>query len=104
MIELNDNTWNDFISKNERVLVDVYGDGCGPCNALVPVFREAESINLDRVAFAKINGMINVECLALFGIRAVPTLMYFKSGKLIHRETGFRNLDEIQDGINKYLL
>jgi thioredoxin-like negative regulator of GroEL len=104
MIELNDKTWNDFISKNEKVLVDVYGADCAPCRRMEPILMDAESLNLDRVAFAKIEGIMNMDSVAQYGIRAVPTLLYFKSGKLIHRETGFRNLDEIQDGINKHLL
>ena len=104
MIELNDKTWNDFISKNEKVLVDVYGDSCGPCQRMEPILIEAESLNRDRVAFAKIEGVMNMDSVAQYGISGVPTLMYFKSGKLIHRETGFRTQDEIQDGINKYLL
>ncbi len=104
MIELNDKTWNDFISKNEKVLLDVYGDACGPCQRMEPILIEAESLNRDRVAFAKIEGVMNMDSIAPYGIRAIPTLLYFKSGKLINRETGFRTLDEIQDGINKYLL
>jgi thioredoxin 1 len=104
MIELNDKTWNDFISKNEKVLVDVYGFKCVPCETIAKILAEVESNDRDGVAFAKIEGVMNVDSLAQYGIRAVPTLLYFKSGKLIHRETGIRNLDEIQDSINKHLL
>jgi thioredoxin 1 len=104
MIELNDNTWNEFISKNEKVLVDVYGDACGPCVRMEPILMEVESIYRDHVAFAKINGMANVERLSHYGIRAVPTLFYFKSGKLMHKDTGFRNAQEIESRIQEYLL
>ena len=83
MIELNDKTWNDFISKNEKVLVDVYGDSCGPCQRMEPILIEAESLNRDRVAFAKIEGVMNMDSVAQYGISGVPTLMYFKSGKLL---------------------
>ncbi len=104
MIELNDKNWSDFISNNEKVLVDVYGDACGPCVRMEPILMEVESIYLDQFAFAKINGMASVECIAHFGIRAVPTLMYFKSGKLMHKETGFKTAQEIENSIQKYLL
>jgi len=104
MIELNDNTWNDFISKNEKVLVDVYGDGCGPCLKMDPILLELESQSSQGIWFGKINGMNYLEATAKFGIRAVPTLLYFKSGELMHKEVGFKTAHEIQNSIQNYLL
>jgi len=104
MIELNDNTWNDFISKNEKVLVDVYGDGCGPCERMEPILMDLESHSSLDVAFGKINGMNNIEAVAKYGVRSVPTLLYFKSGKLMCQQNGFKNLPEIQNSIETHLL
>lgn len=104
MIELNDNTWNDFVSKNEKVLVDVYGFKCVPCETMATILAEVESNDLNGVAFAKIEGVMNMDSIAQYGILAVPTLLYFKSGKLIHKETGLKTVQEIQNRIQKYLL
>ncbi len=104
MIELNDNTWIDFISKNEKVLVDVYGVRCAPCETLVTFLAEVESNDLNGVAFAKIEGVMNMDSIAQYGICAVPTLLYFKSGKLIHKETGLKTVQEIQNRIQTHLL
>jgi len=104
MIELNDNTWNDFISKNEKVLVDVYGFKCVPCETIAKILAEVELNDTEGVFFAKIEANMNVDSLAQYGIRAVPTLLYFKSGKLMHRETGLKTAQEIQNSIQKYLL
>ena len=104
MTELNDNTWNDFISKNEKVLVDVYGDGCGPCQRMEPILMDLESRSSSGVVFGKINGMNYIEAVAKYGIRSVPTLLYFKGGKLMCQQTGFKNLPEIQNSIETHLL
>ncbi len=104
MIELNETTWDDFISENEKVLIDVYGIKCGPCDAIAAILTEAELIYSDSVAFAKIDGPSNLECVAHYGIRAVPTIMYFKSGKLIFQETGLKTLQEIQNRIHAHML
>jgi thioredoxin 1 len=104
MIELNDNTWIDFISKNEKVLVDVYGIKCNPCTTIASFLAQAESNDSNGVSFAKIEANMNVDSVAPYGISAVPTLLYFKSGKLIHKETGLKTVQEIQNRIQKYLL
>lgn len=104
MIELNDETWNDFISKNEKVLLDVYGDACGPCQRMEPILLDLESRYSSGVSFGKINGMNNIDAVAKYGIRAVPTLLYFKSGELMHKEAGLKTAHEIQNNIQKYLL
>jgi thioredoxin-like negative regulator of GroEL len=54
--------------------------------------------------FGKINAMNNVEVVARFGIRSVPALLYFKGGKWMCQESGFKNLQEIQNSIENYLL
>ena len=104
MIELNEKNWSDFISKNEKVLVDVYGDGCGPCMKMEPVLMDLESRSSSGVVFGKINAMNNVEVVARFGIRSVPALLYFKGGKWMYQESGFKNLQEIQNSIETHLL
>ncbi len=104
MIELNDNTWIDFISKNEKVLVDVYGFKCVPCETIAKILAEVELNDTDGVSFAKIEANMNVDSVAPYGIRGVPTLLYFKDSKLIYKETGLLSLEQIQKHIQTHLL
>lgn len=104
MIELNDKNWSDFISSNDKVLVDVYGDACGPCMRMEPILLELESQFSPGIAFGKINGMNNLEAVAKFGIRSVPTLLYFEGGKLMYQESGLKSLQQIQNSIQTHLL
>ena len=104
MIELNDNTWIDFISKNEKVLVDVYGIKCNPCTTIASFLAQAESNDSNGVSFAKIEANMNADSVAQYRISAVPTLLYFRLGKLVFRESGIRTLQQIQNSIETHLL
>ncbi|MEN9333404.1 MAG: hypothetical protein RLY35_584 [Bacteroidota bacterium] len=104
MIELNLENWSQVIENNEAVLVDVYGLACPPCKTIEARLTELEKNHGNKVFFAKIDGPSNLECVAHYGIRAVPTIMYFKSGKLILQETGLKTLQEIQNRIETHLL
>lgn len=75
-------------------IVDFYADWCGPCKMLGPVLEE-----LDRNVL-KVN-VDNHESLATeFGVMSIPTICFFKDGKLENRVIGFRSKDEIEEIIS----
>lgn len=72
-------------------IVDFYADWCGPCKMLGPVLEE-----LDRNVL-KVN-VDNHESLATeFGVMSIPTICFFKDGKLENKVIGFRNKTEIEE-------
>ena len=70
------------------VLVDFWGDGCGPCMMMDPVLKEIASENPDTLKVAKINVGQNMGLAGKYGVRAVPTLLFVKDGEVKDTHTG----------------
>jgi thioredoxin 1 len=77
------------------VLVDFSADWCGACRALSPILTEFERRNSD-VKVVRLNIDENRELAEYFQIRAIPTLMVFKNGKMTARQTGVADQTGLQ--------
>lgn len=99
--QITDNTFNELVPKSSvPVLIDFYGDGCGPCNVLGPVIDELAEEYDGRALVAKVNTSYNPGLSQYFKIKSVPTMMIFHQGKLMERFQGLipkPNLEEILD-------
>jgi thioredoxin 1 len=83
--------FNDLIQGETPVLVDVFADWCGPCQAMMPeIDAYAKSIG-DKARVLKVNIDRNPSLGQAFQIRGVPTLLLFKSGKLVWRGSGWHS-------------
>lgn len=71
------------------VLVDVYSDNCGPCQAMKPVLKELKERMGDGIKIIKIDGYSNVRFMQDFKIQAFPTLMIFVGGRMVWSRMGY---------------
>ena len=93
----------DSVIKEGVCLIDFYADWCGPCKMLAPFVEEVAEEYENRVKVCKVN-VDNVDSLAYrYNVRSIPTLMYFKDGKLKDVSVGFQNKNEIVNNLEKYL-
>ena len=86
-VEINLENFQATIEKSGVVLLDFWAEWCGPCRMFAPVF-EAASEKYGDVTFGKIDTEAQQELAAMANIQAIPTLMLFRDGVLLFRESG----------------
>jgi thioredoxin len=69
-------------------VVDFWAEWCGPCRMLAPVVERLAAQHPDRVRVVKVNADDNQRTSARFGVRGLPTLLFFKDGQLVDRILG----------------
>lgn len=95
-IEINDETFDAFVKKNNVALVDCFAVWCGPCKMLAPILDQVAKEVEGKAAIAKLDVDKAPDTAMKFGIMAVPTLLFFRDGKLVETLTGVRSKDEIK--------
>ena len=80
--------FKEIINSNQLILVDFYADWCGPCKMMSPILQEVKGIIKDDVKIIKINVDQHQDLASHFMVRGVPTLMLFKTGKMLWRQSG----------------
>ncbi len=81
-------SFKDIISSEIPVLVDFYADWCGPCKMLAPILKEVKDELGDAIRVIKIDVDKNQSLAAKFQVRGVPTLLVFKNGQQLWRQSG----------------
>ncbi|WP_034919550.1 thioredoxin [Gillisia sp. CAL575] len=87
--------FSEIIKGETPVLVDFYADWCGPCKTLAPILIEAKSSLGDKVKIVKIDVDKNQELSSQYQVKGVPTLILFKDGKQLWRQSGVVPKQEI---------
>ena len=80
--------FNNLINEKQLTLVDFYADWCGPCQMLAPILQEVKFILQDEVRIIKINVDQYQDLATEFMVRGVPTMLLFKEGKMLWRQSG----------------
>lgn len=100
---MTDNNVQEIISSSNLVMVDFWAPWCGPCRVLSPTVDEVASEYEGRVTVAKCNVDDCEDVAASFGIRNVPTLLFFKNGELADRIAGAVPKTAIVEKLNSLL-
>lgn len=95
-------SFNNIIGDQTLVLVDFFADWCGPCKALAPILKEVKSEIGDSVKIVKIDVDKNQPLATKFQVKGVPTMILFKNGKQLWRQSGVVPKNDIITVINTY--
>lgn len=88
-VELDAASFEKHIGRSDiPVLVDFWAPWCGPCRMMAPAFAQAASLLEPQVRLAKLNTEEHQGIAARFGIRSIPTMILFKGGREIARQSG----------------
>lgn len=98
MTEITSQEIREKISNGETFLLDFYATWCGPCKILIPNLERAESDLLENnIKIYKYNVETDRDYTVQMGIRGVPTLKFFKEGKLVSTSSGVLGHQQIKD-------
>jgi thioredoxin 1 len=89
LLELNDNNFNEEVVNSEDVvLVDFWAEWCGPCKMIAPIVEKISNDYEGKIKVGKVDVDSNPTVSSTFGIRSIPTLLIFKSGKPVEQIVG----------------
>ncbi|APY12745.1 thioredoxin [Seonamhaeicola sp. S2-3] len=95
--------FSEIINQDKPVLVDFFAEWCGPCKMMSPILKQVKDSLGDRVSIIKIDVDKNQILATKYQIRGVPTLMLFKKGKQVWRQSGVLQKDDILNVITSNL-
>ena len=85
----------EVIKSSLPVVVDVYATWCGPCRQMMPIFEELSQELSSKYKFTKLNIDEDREIAIQYNVSSIPTLLFFKNGTMVGKETGFMGKDAL---------
>ena len=87
-IEITDANFEEVLKSEKPVLVDFWAEWCGPCKMIGPIVEELAGDYEGKAVIGKVDVDSNPAVAQALGIRSIPTLMFFKDGKLVDKQIG----------------
>ena len=88
--------FNDIINGNQLTLVDFFATWCGPCKQMHPVFEQLKASEGENLRIIKLDVDKNEALASAYRIQSVPTLMLFRNGELLWRQSGAMSLADLK--------
>ena len=94
-------TFGEILRSEDLVLVDFTATWCGPCKMMAPILEELKSSIGSKALILKIDVDKNPQASAAYNIQGVPTLILFKKGKIVWRQSGVVPANELKKLIDQ---
>lgn len=102
VLELTDDNFEQEVIQSDRpVLVDFWAEWCQPCRMVAPTISEIADDYKDRIRVGKLDTDANTIVATRFDIRAIPTLLLFRKGRVVHKFVGMTPKPELTKEIEK---
>ena len=94
--------FNKLINSGKPVLVDFFAEWCGPCKTMAPILKDTKTKLGDQATIIKVDVDKNQSLATAFQIKGVPTLILFKNGQPVWRQSGVVPANELVKIFNQY--
>lgn len=94
--------FNEIINGSQLTLVDFFATWCGPCKMMHPVLEQLKEEMGDSLRIIKIDIDKNEALMEQYRIQSVPTLMLFRTGDALWRQSGAMSLSDLKKVVNSY--
>ncbi len=89
VIDVTDDKFEEVVLNSEKpVIVDFWAEWCGPCRMVGPVVKELSEDYGDKIVVTKMDVDSNPNTAVKFGIRNIPTILFFKNGEIVDKQVG----------------
>ncbi|OGF97616.1 MAG: thioredoxin [Candidatus Glassbacteria bacterium RBG_16_58_8] len=103
-ISVEDNNFSDQVEKAQGLsVIDFWAEWCGPCKMIAPVLDEMARDYQGKVNFFKLDVDANRKTAQRYNVRSIPTLLFFKDGKVVEMVIGVRSKKELAKLVDKHL-
>ena len=88
-LEITDQNFDEIVLQSDKpVIVDFWAEWCGPCRMVGPIVEEIENDFSEKAVVGKLDVDSNPGVTAKFGIRNIPTVLFFKGGEVVDKQVG----------------
>ena len=95
-------SFSELINKKIPVLVDFKADWCGPCKTMIPILKDVKQQLKETISIIKIDVDKNPSIASQYQIRGVPTLMIFKEGKEVWKQSGVVQSNQLIEILKRF--
>ncbi len=100
---ITDANFKELIAGDKPVVMDFWAEWCGPCRMIAPHVDELATEYDGQVVIGKVNVDENEELPGEYGIRSIPTLLFFKNGELVEKHVGAASKAQIEEKVKNLL-
>jgi len=102
-LEITDESFKELIAGDKPFVVDFWAEWCGPCRMIGPIIEELAEEYEDKVIIGKMNVDENDEIPVEYGIRSIPTVLFFRNGELKDKHVGAANRNLLEEKLKTIL-
>ena len=101
--EINDANYKELLDSGKPVVIDFWAPWCGPCRSIAPIVEDLAGVYEDRAIIGKYNVDEGDELSVEYGIRNIPTMLFFKDGQMVDKHVGTISRDALAAKIDALL-